>query len=56
MTPEIRAFEYAVGIFAVLIGLAIADIATSFQRADRRGEPPARLPGRMCYGTISTRV
>jgi hypothetical protein len=32
MTPEIRAFEFAVGVFAVLIGLAIADIATSFQR------------------------
>jgi hypothetical protein len=32
MTPEIRAFEFAVGVFSVLIGLAIADIATSFQR------------------------
>jgi hypothetical protein len=32
MTPEIRAFEYAMGVFAVLIGLAIADIATSFHR------------------------
>lgn len=32
MTPEIRAFEYAIGVFAVLIGLAIADIATSFHR------------------------
>ena len=32
MTPEIRAFEYAIGVFAVLVGLAIADIATSFQR------------------------
>lgn len=32
MTPEIRAFEFAIGVFAVLIGLAIADIATSFQR------------------------
>ena len=32
MTPEIKAFEYAIGVFAVLIGLAIADIATSFQR------------------------
>jgi hypothetical protein len=30
MTPEMRAFEYATGVFAVLIGLAIADIATSF--------------------------
>jgi hypothetical protein len=32
MNPEIRAFEYAIGVFAVLIGLAIADIATSFHR------------------------
>ena len=32
MTPETRAFEYATGVFAVLIGLAIADIATSFHR------------------------
>ena len=32
MTPEIRAFEYAIGVFAVLIGLAIADIATSSHR------------------------
>ncbi len=32
MTPEIRAFEYATGLFAVLIGLAVADIATSFHR------------------------
>jgi hypothetical protein len=32
MTPEMRAFEYAIGVFAVLIGLAIADIATSFHR------------------------
>jgi hypothetical protein len=32
MTPEIRAFEYAIGVFAVLVGLAIADIATSFHR------------------------
>jgi hypothetical protein len=32
MTPEIRAFEYAIGVFAVLIGLAIADIASSFHR------------------------
>jgi hypothetical protein len=35
VTPEIRAFEYALGIFAVLIGLAIADIATSFHRLAR---------------------
>jgi hypothetical protein len=32
MTPEMRAFEYALGLFSVLIGLAIADIATSFHR------------------------
>jgi hypothetical protein len=32
MTPEIRAFEYSLGLFAVLIGLAVADIATSFHR------------------------
>lgn len=32
VTPEIRAFEYAAGLFAVLIGLAVADIATSFHR------------------------
>jgi hypothetical protein len=35
VTPEIRAFEYALGLFAVLIGLAIADIATSFHRLMR---------------------
>lgn len=35
MTPEIRAFEYAMGVFSVLIGLAIADIATSFHRLMR---------------------
>lgn len=32
MTPEIRAFEYATGLFAVLIGLAVVDLATSFHR------------------------
>jgi hypothetical protein len=32
MTPEVRAFEYATGLFAVLIGLAIVDLATSFHR------------------------
>jgi hypothetical protein len=36
MTPEIRAFEYALGLFAVLIGLAMADVATSFHRLARR--------------------
>jgi hypothetical protein len=35
MTPEVRAFEYAMGVFSVLIGLAIADIATSFHRLMR---------------------
>jgi hypothetical protein len=39
MTPEIRAFEYAMGVFAVLIGLAIADIATSFHRLLRSRSP-----------------
>lgn len=32
MTPEIRAFEYSLGLFAVLIGIAVADIAMSFHR------------------------
>jgi hypothetical protein len=32
MTPEVRAFEYALGIFSVLIGLAVADVAASFHR------------------------
>lgn len=36
MTPEIRAFEYALGLFAVLIGLAITDIAMSFHRLVRQ--------------------
>jgi hypothetical protein len=35
VTPEIRAFEYAMGLFSVLIGLAVADIATSFHRLVR---------------------
>lgn len=35
MTPEIRAFEYSLGLFAVLIGLAVADVATSFHRLMR---------------------
>jgi len=35
MTAEIRAFEYAMGLFSVLIGLAVADIATSFHRLIR---------------------
>jgi hypothetical protein len=32
VTPEVRAFEYATGLFAVLIGLAVVDLATSFHR------------------------
>ncbi len=32
MPPEVRAFEYALGIFSVLIGLSVADIAASFHR------------------------
>ena len=36
MTPEVRAFEYALGIFSVLIGLAVADIAASVHRLLRR--------------------
>ncbi len=35
MTPEIRAFEFALGLFSVLIGLAIADVAASFHRLIR---------------------
>jgi hypothetical protein len=35
VTPEIRAFEFSLGLFSVLIGLAIADIATSFHRLVR---------------------
>ena len=40
VTPEIRAFEFALGLFAVLIGLAIADVATSLHRLLRS---PARV-------------
>jgi hypothetical protein len=40
VTPEIRSFEFALGLFAVLIGLAIADVATSFHRLLRS---PARV-------------
>jgi hypothetical protein len=39
MTPEIRAFEFATGLFAVLIGLAVADIASSFHRLARSKMP-----------------
>jgi hypothetical protein len=41
MTPEIRAFEFALGLFSVLIGLAIADVAASFHRL-MRAEPRVR--------------
>ena len=41
MTPEIRAFEFALGLFSVLIGLAIADVAASFHRL-MRARPPVR--------------
>lgn len=37
MTPEMRSFEYALGLFTILIGLALADIALSFHRLARRG-------------------
>ncbi len=39
MTPEIHAFEYSLGLFAVLIGLAVADIANSFHRLMRSRTP-----------------
>jgi hypothetical protein len=39
MTPEVRAFEYALGLFAVLIGLAIADVANSLHRLLRSPAP-----------------
>jgi hypothetical protein len=39
MTPEIRAFEYSLGLFAVLIGLAVADVANSFHRLMRSRAP-----------------
>jgi hypothetical protein len=39
MTSEMRAFEYALGLFSVLIGLSIADIATSFHRLVRSRVP-----------------
>ena len=39
MTPEIRAFEYALGLYSVLIGLAVADIAASFHRLARLKGP-----------------
>jgi|SRR5580765_4690792 len=34
-----RAFEYALGLFSVLIGLSVADIATSFHRLVRSRAP-----------------
>ena len=39
MTHDIRAVEYALGLYSVLIGLAVADIAASFHRLARRREP-----------------
>jgi hypothetical protein len=36
MTPDMRACEYAPGLFSVLIGLAVVDIATSVHRLVRR--------------------
>ncbi len=39
MTPEMHAFEYSLGLFAVLIGLAVADVATSFHRLMRSRFP-----------------
>jgi len=39
VTPEVRAFEYATGLFAVLIGLAVVDLATSFHRLLRSSSP-----------------
>ncbi len=44
MTPEIRAFEYALGLFSVLIGLAVADIAASVHRLARSKTPVAWDP------------
>ncbi len=41
MTPEIRAFEFALGLFSVLIGLVIADVAASFHRL-MRAQPRVR--------------
>ncbi len=38
MTPEIRAFEFALGLFTVMIGLAITDIALSLHRLIRHRE------------------
>jgi heme A synthase len=38
MTPEIRAFEFALGLFTVMIGLAITDLALSLHRLIRHHE------------------
>lgn len=35
MGSEVTAFEYAMGLFSVLIGLAVVDVATSFHRLAR---------------------
>jgi hypothetical protein len=37
MTPEIRSFEYPLGLFTIVVGLAIADIALSVHRLVRQG-------------------
>jgi hypothetical protein len=55
MTDEIRAFEYSLGIFAVLIGLAIADVAVSFHKLLRnqktvRWDPLALMAA--CYALV----
>ena len=39
MTPEMHAFEHSLGLFAVLIGLAVADVANSFHRLMRSRFP-----------------
>jgi len=51
MTPEIRAFEFALGLFSVLIGLAIADIATSFHRL-MRARPRVRWDALVLLSTL----
>ncbi|MBS0373941.1 MAG: hypothetical protein JSR73_05140 [Proteobacteria bacterium] len=55
MTPEIRAFEFALGLFSVLIGLAVADVANSLHRLLRhpgfiRWDPLALLAA--LYATL----
>lgn len=57
VTPELRAFEYALGLFSVLIGLAIADIASSVHRLIRnrdgvRWDPLAVLAALFALCTV----